>query len=1029
MNNAPYQGVANNLAQYGRYGDSMLVHMNPVEVQGLASLSPTGKLTTNPVTGQPEAFLPFLAPLLGSFLGSSLLTGAGAGVLGAAGLSSAAAGAIGSGLATTLATGDLEQGILSGITGFGLGQAFGAAGDALSKAGVDTATQAATDAISTGTQAAPDILSEGFQITPEGFVGQGVPTGTIAPDMGITTTPAAELMGPPPSILSNVSPSAPTIASQVGGMGAAIQPPAPSLSPMQRLGAPLQEPGAFLSELAKPQNIIPIYVGEGTGAQLRAEKAMEEGFQKQQEEQDAQRRADLMRTQSQMAGVFNQLRRDYPGIGYAQGGKVEGYFDGGDIENQIYNALRNSPYAGIPSAEATQLSLRGTELVPPPAASYSALDVGGEGYMPGISPEFVYFRTPEAPPAAVDPGSLPGGGDVVGGPFDPNFDLNALLGGFRGYQNLTDLFGGPATAAPPPAPALDEATQQQITELLQQQLNPFTERLGSIEQQFGNIPQTDLTGVYSRFGELENRLGQLPTEPVDLSQFESRFGDLQNQLGQIQSGLPNEIDYSRLSEFVQQPDLSQFENRFGELQSQLGGLQQQIGGINVDQPDLSGVYNRFGELESRLSNIPTTDLSGLESRLGGLESQLSNIPQTDLSGIESRFGELQSQLGQLQSNIPAAPDLSGIYKRFGKLESRLSNLPTPAAPDLSGLESRLGSLEQGIGSLRSGMPAPVDLSGLQSQISGLEQRFQNLPAPVVNVPQVDLSPLQERLSGLETRLSSLPAPVVNVPSVDLSPLQERLSGLESQLGNLNIPAAPDLSGLESRLGGLESQLGNFNIPSVDLSPLEQRLAAIENRPMPNFSLDPVMERLAALESRLSAIPTSFSPPPTNTNFDFGFGMQEGGEVPGQLMEQMLPNPMDEATGAYGELIDMTVAAIRGEVENPEAIIQAFVREFGNDAFRQLREAVLQEVVPNAQTEGMVEGMGGGQDDMVPGMIGTQRPVAVSPGEYIIPADVVAMAGGGYSGNGAEFFDGLVDDIRMKTMGTTEQVRPYQERLQ
>jgi len=38
-----------------------------------------------------------------------------------------------------------------------------------------------------------------------------------------------------------------------------------------------------------------------------------------------------------------------------------------------------------------------------------------------------------------------------------------------------------------------------------------------------------------------------------------------------------------------------------------------------------------------------------------------------------------------------------------------------------------------------------------------------------------------------------------------------------------------------------------------------------------------------------------------------------------------------------------------------------------------------------------------------------------------------MAGGGYSGNGADFFDGLVDDIRMKTMGTTEQVRPYQER--
>ena len=58
----PLQGMANNLAQQGRYGDSMLVHMNPAEVQGIAALSPTGQLTTNPVTGQQEAFLPFLAP-------------------------------------------------------------------------------------------------------------------------------------------------------------------------------------------------------------------------------------------------------------------------------------------------------------------------------------------------------------------------------------------------------------------------------------------------------------------------------------------------------------------------------------------------------------------------------------------------------------------------------------------------------------------------------------------------------------------------------------------------------------------------------------------------------------------------------------------------------------------------------------------------------------------------------------------------------------------------------------------------------
>ena len=75
MQQTPYKPMAQELAKYGRYGDSMLVHMNPVEVAGLASLSPTGQLTTNPVTGQPEAFLPFLAPILGSVLGTSFLPG------------------------------------------------------------------------------------------------------------------------------------------------------------------------------------------------------------------------------------------------------------------------------------------------------------------------------------------------------------------------------------------------------------------------------------------------------------------------------------------------------------------------------------------------------------------------------------------------------------------------------------------------------------------------------------------------------------------------------------------------------------------------------------------------------------------------------------------------------------------------------------------------------------------------------------------------------------------------------------------
>jgi len=49
---APDQ-MAQGLAGLGRYGDNMLLHINPEELEGLASM---GKITYNPITGLPEAW-------------------------------------------------------------------------------------------------------------------------------------------------------------------------------------------------------------------------------------------------------------------------------------------------------------------------------------------------------------------------------------------------------------------------------------------------------------------------------------------------------------------------------------------------------------------------------------------------------------------------------------------------------------------------------------------------------------------------------------------------------------------------------------------------------------------------------------------------------------------------------------------------------------------------------------------------------------------------------------------------------------
>ena len=110
MNNTnPLQEAANQLASRGRYGDTMMVHMNPIEVDALAQLSPTGQLTTNPDTGQPEAFL----PLLFSMLGPSVLGATAA----ASTMSPIVASAIGSGLGTIAEGGSLQEGLTAGLMG------------------------------------------------------------------------------------------------------------------------------------------------------------------------------------------------------------------------------------------------------------------------------------------------------------------------------------------------------------------------------------------------------------------------------------------------------------------------------------------------------------------------------------------------------------------------------------------------------------------------------------------------------------------------------------------------------------------------------------------------------------------------------------------------------------------------------------------------------------------------------------------------------------------------------------------------
>jgi hypothetical protein len=118
--------------------------------------------------------------------------------------------------------------------------------------------------------------------------------------------------------------------------------------------------------------------------------------------------------------------------------------------------------------------------------------------------------------------------------------------------------------------------------------------------------------------------------------------------------------------------------------------------------------------------------------------------------------------------------------------------------------------------------------------------------------------------------------------------------------------------------------------------------------------------------------------------------------------------------------NMIKDAILGRIDNADAVVDMFVKKYGPEMFQQLRNMLLRSSQPQAQTEGMIRGNGSGMDDEVPGMIGDQQPVAVSPGEFIVPADVVSGLGDGSSDAGAKELDRMMDRVRMDRNGTTKQ---------
>ncbi len=111
-----------------------------------------------------------------------------------------------------------------------------------------------------------------------------------------------------------------------------------------------------------------------------------------------------------------------------------------------------------------------------------------------------------------------------------------------------------------------------------------------------------------------------------------------------------------------------------------------------------------------------------------------------------------------------------------------------------------------------------------------------------------VSTLQAQVEGLSGRVEQVearPAPEP-APTVDLKPLEARIAALESR------PPAPavDLKPLETRIAALEAKPPPPAPPTVDLKPLEARIAALESRPPPPAASP---AELAAVAGRLDQV--------------------------------------------------------------------------------------------------------------------------------------------------------------------------------
>ena len=339
--------------------------------------------------------------------------------------------------------------------------------------------------------------------------------------------------------------------------------------------------------------------------------------------------------------------------------------------------------------------------------------------------------------------------------------------------------------------------------------------------------------------------------------------------------------------------------------------------------------------------------------------------------------------------------------------------------------------------------------------------FQNLERDddgnIIGTPQIPDRSYRPMRQGVISR-SQYFDPILQAPQSNAQMNEYRRTLEKLDPGPLGQPAVMGLAAEGSVLSPMQQNVFESVYaapPPVVTPPAEEKPAdesATDEVSIQNMSAEELAEKFPNLTPEQIQAIANLDYSNMFRNFDGGFNLfAEGGQTPEKMpevgpapdvtvktsmMEGKIPgggiaSVPTEFTQQEGmpskQELSMLADALLGRTDTPDPIVNMFIERYGPDMFRQAREMILQSVVPNAQTEGMIRGNGSGMDDRVQGMIGKDQPVAVSPGEYIVAADVVSGLGEGSSDAGAKELDKMMDKVRMERNGTTKQAPRIDER--